>query len=561
MIKINISKSIRLNRALAAFVSFNYNNVYVSAIRNLNLRFWHPDKKMWEISLDEVKPFLLEVGTPDFTISGTYDANEITDKKPEKLIDDLIVKTEPYKYQLDGLLHGLSTDKFLLNDDQGLGKTKQIIDIAVNRKYSEGLRHCLIVVCRNGHKWNWRKEIMKHSDEGCVIIGSRSRKNGRLYAGSNQDKLEDLRSNNASKLFLIINIESFRDKEIVAELKAMTAAKIIDMIAVDEIHYCRNPSSAQGKGLLSVSATYQIPMSGTPIVESPLDAYLPLAWMGYEQHSFYQFKKHYCVFGGYGGKQVVGYKNMGELKNRIEKVRIRRLKSQELDLPPKIRHTEYVEMGAAQSNLYNEMLEAIKDDLDLIKMSVNPLSQLIRLRQITGYPGIVSSRITDSAKLDRLEEYANEFIAAGKKIILFSNWTKMLDAVMDRLRIHNCVRIDGTQTEEQNKQAEETFMEDETCKVIMGTIGAMGTAYTLTKGSVIIFLDEPWNAKVKEQAEDRGHRIGTTEPLFIITLITSGTIDERVNDIVIGKGEIADFLVDGKIQTNDRSKTIDYLIS
>ena len=103
------------------------------------------------------------------------------------------------------------------------------------------------------------------------------------------------------------------------------------------------------------------------------------------------------------------------------------------------------------------------------------------------------------------------------------------------------------------------FQTDDTCKVIIGTIGAMGTGLTLTSGTVEIFLDEPWNKALKDQAEDRCHRVGTSENVTIYTLICKDTIDERIHDIVESKGAMADAIVDGKV-SGDKKALIEYLV-
>ena len=116
------------------------------------------------------------------------------------------------------------------------------------------------------------------------------------------------------------------------------------------VHNCKNPTSQQGKALLSIQPKYAIPMSGTFLVNSPLDLYVPLKWAGFEQHSFYQYKQHYCVMGGFNNQEVISYKNLDEIRAILDKVMLRRTKDEVLDLPPKIHTTEYVEMTANQKS-------------------------------------------------------------------------------------------------------------------------------------------------------------------------------------------------------------------
>lgn len=323
-------------------------------------------------------------------------------------------------------------------------------------------------------------------------------------------------------------------------------------------HRCKDPTSQQGKALLKLQAETMISMTGTPLMNNPLDLYIHLRWLGYEKHAYYAFKQHYCIFGGFGGYQVVGYRNLDQLKEQFEDIMLRRLKKDVLDLPDKIYTTEYVEMSPKQAKIYKEVSMEIKENIDKVTNAINPLAELIRLRQATGYTGILSSTIQESAKLDRLEELLDEIVSNGGKALIFSNWTAMTNPTFERFKRFNPAIITG---ETKNRvEQQDKFMNDDTCKIIIGTIGAMGTGLTLTAGSTVIFLDEPWNRATREQAEDRAHRIGTKENVNIIFLITKNTIDERIHDIVEQKGHLADMLVDGKV-VGDKKQLINYLLS
>ena len=117
------------------------------------------------------------------------------------------------------------------------------------------------------------------------------------------------------------------------------------------------------------------------------------------------------------------------------------------------------------------------------------------------------------------------------------------------------------ETKDSERQANvEAFQNDDRIKFIIGTIGAMGTGLTLTAGSVEIFLDEPWNMALKEQAIDRCHRIGQNSNITVYTLLCKDTIDERINSLVEKKGQMSEILIDGKIE-GDKNALINYLLS
>jgi SNF2 family DNA or RNA helicase len=561
MINITVKNADKLYDEHSAFLSFPYDNTLVSIMRAQSNRFWHSEKKEWEVPAKALPTILNQIKGHEIIINGMFDAAVLAAPKEVKLPAGFNFKTKPFEHQMEGLMYGLEHDKFLLGDEQGLGKTKQVIDIAVARKKTHGYKHCLIVCCVNGLKWNWYNEISTHSNESAWILGSRF-KGGKHVIGSVKDRLTDLNSlgHGLDSYFLITNVETLRDEAVCSKVKELCDKGIIEMVAIDEIHKCKNPASQQGKAILKLQPKTRIAMTGTPLMNKPLDLFVTLKWLSVERHSFFQFKKHYCVFGGYGGYEIVGYKNLSDLHAQLQENMLRRLKKDRLDLPDKIYTTEYVEMTAAQAKLYKEVRDEVKNNIDKIKMSNNPLAMLIRMRQATGYTGILSSTVHESAKLDRMEELVEEVVESGGKCLVFSNWTDVTTPAFQRLRQYNPAIITGETKDADRKVQEQKFMKDATCSVIVGTIGAMGTGLTLTAGTTVIFLDEPWNRANKEQAEDRAHRIGTKSNVNIITLVCKDTIDERINELVYKKGKMADMLVDGKLEASAK-ESIDFLLS
>ena len=559
MININVAKANKCNGEWSLFVTFPYNDKVVGVIREFPTRYWDKDKKEWEISFKCFKSFIDSLPEFDFDIHGNWKAFE--KKQKIEMPKGFEFKTKPFEHQVEGFTYGLNNDRWLLGDEQGLGKTKQVIDIAVAKKLQKGYKHCLIICGVNGLKWNWVNEIATHSNESSWIIGQRI-KNNKIVIGSNADKLADLNAlASISSYFLITNVESLRDEAIASKIAKYTLDGTIGIVAADEVHKMKNPTSQQGKGFLKIQSECRIAMTGTPLMNSPFDLYIILKWLGYEKHAFYAFKKHYGIFGGYGGYEVVGYRYLDELQAQLDEIMLRRLKNDVLDLPEKTHITEYVEMTPKQKQIYDEVSAEIKMHIDQIKMQNNPLAELIRMRQATGYTGILSSTVKESAKLDRMEELVEDAVSNGKKVVIFSNWTQMTDVIVDRLHVKGYYPavITGQVTDNFRQEQVNKFQNNDKCKVIVGTIGAMGTGLTLTAGTVEIFMDEPWNRANKEQAEDRCHRVGTKENVTIYTLICKDTIDERINQLVERKGAMADALVDGKVNI-DKKELLDFLI-
>lgn len=467
------------------------------------------------------------------------------------------------------------------------GKSKQMIDLACIKKQMYGYKHCLIIACVNGLKYNWKEEIGVHSDESGYILGTRMNKKGKTYIGSNKERLEDLKNiDNIKDYFIITNIETLRYTDtqqqecktknkngtkrykkvttfpIVEELQKLMLNKKISMIVADEVHRCKDSTSLQGRALLSLKAESVIALTGTPLMNNAVDLYTPLKFIGAEDHSLFAFKNHYCVMGGFGGHQVVGYKNLPELQAVLDKCMLRRLKKDVLDLPEKIYFNDFVDMTTSQTKIYNSILEDLRQNIDKVKLSPNPLTMLIRLRQATGEPSMLSSEAKGNPKFDRMLELVEDIVAEGKKCIVFSNWTAVLNPAYELLVQKGYQPALYTGNNKDTREDDKLrFKTDKNCKVICGTIGAMGTGLTLTEATTVIFLDEPWSRAIKDQAEDRAHRIGTKENLNIITIMCKDTIDEKIHNIVYRKGKMSDIIVDKEEDLFKNPNVINYLLS
>lgn len=558
-VNVKIANSTRCNGDYSLYVTFDFDMRIVEVIRSFSTKFWNAEDKIWELPLNKLTELTTKIDWCEFDI--TADEYVTLDKPEVKVPDNFKFKTNPYDHQIVGFNYGLQNDRWLLGDEMGLGKTKQVIDIAVAKKLIKGYKHCLIVCGVNGLKWNWRNEVYTHSNESAYILGQKVKGN-KISIGSNKDKLNDVKNlANIDSYFIITNVETLRDETINEELQKLCKDGTIGMIAFDECHKAKNPTTQQGKGILKLQAETMIAMTGTPLMNNPMDLYIILKWLGYEKHAFYSFKKHYCVMGGFGGYEIVGYKNLDELQEQLDDIMLRRKKEEVLNLPEKTYIEEYVEMSVAQKKIYNEVTDEIKDNIDQISIAPNPLAELIRMRQATGFTGILSSTVQESAKLDRMEELVEEAKENGKKVVIFSNWTQMTDVIYTRLTTKGfrIAQITGETPDAQRQSIVENFQTGR-YDAIIGTSGAMGTGLTLTAGTVEIFLDEPWNMALKEQCVDRCHRIGQKDNLTIYTLMCKDTIDERIHEIVEQKGEMANAIVDGKVTMNNK-ELLNYLLS
>lgn len=568
MIKIKIDNPDKLASNVlikkSAFVSFDYDGRIVDFIKKMGTRIYNADNRTWEMPLNNIVSLCNKFEDIEIIIEGVYeDLHKI--ELENDIPKNIAFKTKPFPHQLDGIRFGLNHDRFLLCDDQGLGKTLQIIDLV--ECLGEKVKKALIICGVNSLKYNWREEVSKHSNEKGYVLGTRYRKNGKEYLGSTKDKMDDL-SNLPDHKYIITNIETLRleakkiskykyDFPIANKIKELCNDGTIGLIAFDECHRAKDSTSLQGKAMLEISAPHMIAMSGTPLMNSPIDLYFPIKWLGYENHSLFEFKRHYCRLGGYNDAEIMGYKNLDELRSLVDQIMLRRLKTEVLDLPDKIEKLEYVEMSSKQSKLYLEIQQNTKTLIHQIRMSNNPLSMLLRLRQVTGWCGIIDESIQESAKMQRMIELVEDIVSNNQKAIIFSNWTSITEVAVKLLSKYNPAYITGDVKQEERMNEVDRFQNDERCKVIIGTIGAMGTGLTLTSAQNVIFLDEPWTKALKNQAEDRAHRIGTKGTVSIITLMCKDTIDDRIHDLIEKKGKMSDALIDGKLSLED----INFLLS
>ena len=563
MITVRIKKAKFMPDDYSAYLTFPYNQNVIDTVKELRYRSWIKGTKEWEIRIEDLPVLFDAFPNMDFDVSGRYvELNPTLNFN----LDNFSFKTQCYKHQKEGFKYGMTHTKWLLGDEQGLGKTKQVIDIAVAKKQAYGYKHCLIVCGVNGLKWNWQNEVHTHSNEEAHILGQKVRKKtGEIYIGSNKDKLNDIMClDSISAYFIITNIETLRDDKICSKIEEYLHLddndnRKINMIAADECHKMKNPSSQQGKAFITLDADCRIAMTGTPLMNSPLDLYIIFRWLGYEKHAFYSFKNYYAVMGGYGGYEIVGYKHLDELEEKLQSIMLRRLKKDVLDLPEKTYVNEYVEMTAKQAIIYKEIKAEIKSNIDMISVSPNPLAEMIRLRQATGYTGILSSQVQESAKLDRMEELIADALANKQSVIVFSNWSKITDEVERRLSNISYRCITGDTADSDRQKFVDEFQAGE-ADVMIGTTSALGTGLTLNRASVIILLDEPWNMATREQAVDRAHRIGQTNAVTIYTIIAKGTIDERIHNLVYEKGEMSARIVDGNGTIINKKELVDYLL-
>lgn len=541
------------------FLSFEYRKEFVEFIHTLYGCNFSKNTKEWEIPLvllSAVLDYFCQYDNIELKWM-QHDEEEFVPIEIDKSIeiDTSSYKLKPFDYQVDAIRYGLANDKWLLLDPPGLGKSAVIIHLIEEFVKRENLQHCLVICGINTLKENWKKEIAKHSNLSAVILGERQKKNGGYIIGSVQDRINHL-NQPIEQTVVITNIETIRNKDIVELIE--NGPNKFEMIVCDEIHTVKNKTSQQGNNFLSlVKHKYKIGATGTLLLNSPLDAYVPLSWIGAERSTLTNFENFYC---NKNRQILLGYRHMNLLKDMIAKHSLRRSKDL-LKLPPCTVIEEIVEMEPKQLQFYGDVKDGIRGAVDKVSLRKSDLLSMIgRLRQATACPSILTTQPIPSAKIERCCDLVEQIVSNGEKVLIFSTFKETVYQLQEKLKRFNLLIGTGDIKDEVISKSVEKFQQSEENKCFIATWQKCGTGLTLTAASYVIFIDTPWTDSVLEQAIDRAYRIGTTKNVTVYLLITKGTIDEMVNEIVKKKGIISDYVVDDEVNDDTYEQLKKYII-
>lgn len=594
-------------------IKFKYDPTLVAMIKQIPGKEWNPGEKLWRIHKDKLGILLNMLKGSKYADAYELQSNEQIGENAEieptttiPNVDLTGIKlfvedgSKLYPHQLDFMKYAIDRQRkgyrsgFLCADSPGLGKTIESVNYAMYNKLYNRYKHCLVICNVNTSKYNWQDDIRKHTNGKMsgYILGSRKRKHPKpgqavYIVGSSQNKLDDLLCGHMYgddtepelPYFIILNVEAIRMK---VGKRYPIADKIIDMIndgelnmiIIDEVHKNMSPTSLQGKQILRIkdkthSRCTWVSLTGTPIVNKPTDVFLPMRLIdAHNFTSYYKWCQYFCVYGGYGGHEVIAYRNIPRLKFMLQQNMIRRRKEDVLDLPDKIHMDVYVENTKYQSRLAEEVTMDLIAHAEEIANDLNPMVRFLRLRQVNGSPELVdhdlrvdSTYLKYNAKLVKLLELLEEIHERGEKTVIFSNWVEPLRTLFKFLSSkYKVCCFTGTMSEAERQKHKRVFMNNPEYTVMIGTIGALGTTHTLTAANNIIFYDEPWTYADKLQAEDRCHRISAKKSVNVYTLISKDTIDERVHDIVYSKKDTSDYLVDNKLDFKNNPNLVATLL-
>ena len=551
MIRITeISPCRKMTGKSSFLINFDFNQKIVDTLKTIPTYYYHKSDYSWEIPINYLSMTLEALTFIDDVYLHLLPAEESEPKQ----IDFKLTKAEidqfrfkPFDHQIEGINFGLDPkhNKWLLCDSMGLGKTNEIIWYAETLKRRGLTDHCLVICGVDSLRQNWKKEIQKFSTESVLVLGEKVSKKGKVsYAPVDQRAKQLLEP--IEEFFVVVNVATLRSDKVVEAFKK--SKNKFGLIAVDEAHKISNKSSQQGANLLKLNSPYKIAATGTPIVNSPLSAYLLLSWTDNDKSTLTTYKSNYCEFGGFGGKQVIGYKNLDVLKEEMDSCSIRRTLDQVRDdMPLKTVHYEVIEMSDAHRKFYEAVKEGVKEEADRVELkSGNLLALTTRLRQATACPAILTTQDILSSKLERCVEIVEDLVSQGEKVVILSTFKEPVYQLAKLLEKYKPLVATGDVDDQIAFSRMDQFQNDPISKVFIGTHGKCGTGFTLNAASYMVCIDTPYTYSSFSQSTDRIWRVTNTRPAFITVLTCKDSIDERVAAIVENKKELADFLVDGK---------------
>jgi len=393
----------------------------------------------------------------------------------------------------------------------------------------------------------WPKEFEQYADFAANVT---------VLEGSKEKKLTLLKAHQdaypSALEVLAVNYEStWRLEDELCRWKP-------DMIIADESQRIKAPRSNQSRAMhhLGACADYKLILTGTPVTNSPIDFWSQYQFLqpGVFDRSFYAFKGRYVMEGGYGGHEIIGYKNLKELTKKAHSIAHRVTKAQALDLPEATSQNLYCDLEPAAAKVYKQMAKNMVAELEGEKKvtAAEVIVRLLRLAQIAGGfvqpDGASKPESISTAKLSTLEEVVADLLDNGKKVVIFARFREEIKAIRElaaKLTGDEGYRlIWGDTPQEDRGTFVEDFQSDPEVKIFIAQIQTAGLGITLTAADTAIFYSFDYSYANYEQAKARIHRIGQKNTCTYLHLIARGTVDETIMDALAFKKNLADELVD-----------------
>ena len=443
-------------------------------------------------------------------------------------------------YQVRGVewMHFLRSYRFggILADEMGLGKTIQALShISIHKQDGESS----LVIAPKTLLHNWAREARERFPELSVrvIEGTAAERRNLIL----QDPTASIPP---PHLYITSYPLAQRDLEI---YKART--KPFHYLLLDEAQSIKNPRTKNAHAVKAIPAEYRIALTGTPLENSVEELwsvfdFLMPGFLG--PHA--TFQKHF-------GKPIMEHgdaRALAHLKSKTSAFMLRRAKTEVLkELPAKIETPLQIELNDDQNILYQAVLARTRSDLfaqvadqGFKRSQIHILAALTKLRQICNHPSLVEPNGNySSAKLDACMEIVHEIRSERRKVLIFSQFTGMLDIIAKRLEDEKVLFSTLTGKTNHRQELVDAFNSDPSITVFLISLKAGGTGLNLTSADTVIVFDPWWNPAVENQAIDRAHRIGQKKTVNVYRLVTQGTIEEKILALQSQKRALFDALV------------------
>jgi SNF2 family DNA or RNA helicase len=460
-------------------------------------------------------------------------------------------KTPPYKHQLKALEMSWTKPYFALFMEMGTGKSKVLLD-NIAMLYDAGKINGALIVAPKGVVGTWYKQeipahLPNHIENMTVlwqanITKGQSRKLGNLFKTG-----EELH-------ILIMNVEAFSTVKGV-EFAAKFLSCHNSLMAIDESTTIKNPDAKRTKNIckLSTHTKYRRILTGSPITKSPLDLYKQCEFLYPEllgHGSYYTFRTRYAVmktanFGGRSVQIVVGYRNLGELSEKLKPFSYRVLKDDCLDLPAKTYMKRIVKLTPEQEKIYKQMKHLALAEMEGKMMSTaTVLTQLMRLQQINCGHFTADDGTIKDIKNNRIPVLLDTLEEIQGKVVIWGHYQYDVETIVEHLKKeygdNSVVTYYGLTPMDQRQDNIQKFQDPKsTVRFLVGTTQTGGYGITLTAASTMIYYSNGYDLEKRQQSEARIDRIGQHFPMTYIDLMVEATIDERIVKALRKKVNIA----------------------
>jgi SNF2 family DNA or RNA helicase len=432
-------------------------------------------------------------------------------------------------HQREGSKFLHDNDRAGLFDEQGLGKSKQLID-AVSTGINAGFIKGAVIVCPNGLKSNWAAEVQKFSNLPFAVFGSGRSERRSAFAAMRA-------------AFYIINYEAVPAE--MASLRALLQFKPMALI-LDESHRIKTPEAKITKAIhnLRTHAKRRYILSGTPVANKPDDLWSQMYFLDDGEalgDTFEAFQKNF--------KAGPGYRRMDELRDKIAPRTLRRTKDKSLKLPKKTYARIQVELAPKQRAMYEKMREDLElwvrrmSGIQVLEQADAILARLVRLAQLSSNPALLDADYDEvPAKVAVLDSLLKKYLAnPERKVIVWTSFVENIRALARRFKKYGPVVIYGEMDNVSRDKSVRGFKTDPGVRIMIANPAAAREGLTLTEANVAIYLDRTFNLVDYLQSQDRIHRISQTKPCEITLLIARNTVDEFIDFSLEQKHRLARF--------------------